>query len=238
MLFRYRYAKQFLRKGSVLDLGCGYGYIAALFEDYQYLGVDYYDNAVSFASQHCPGAEFRVMSVPPLDFQEGAFDNVICAEMIEHLPQDKALPLLKECYRVLKPGGILFLSTPNAENRLAKSPDHYVEYTRDQLRQMLTNTGFGILHQSGLSIDLLPHRYDKDSRFAKFRSGVYRRLTETPSGGQVGRGDDSRKNLIDGVGKGIKAGMRLVAVAGAKGIIYLGYLFPGWAEYQVWVCTK
>jgi len=108
MLFRYRYAKKFLRKGSVLDLGCGYGYTATLFEGYQYVGVDYYDEAVSFASQHCPGAEFRVMSVPPLGFEEWTFDNVICAEMIEHLPQEQAFPLLSECYRVLKPGGIFF----------------------------------------------------------------------------------------------------------------------------------
>jgi hypothetical protein len=110
---------------------------------------------------------------------------------------------------------------------------------------MLMGAGFRILHQSGLSIDLLPHRYDRDSRFSKFRSRVYRSLTETSSGDQMGSHDDpyeagisSRKKLISGVGQGIKAGMRLVAVTGAKGIIYLGWLFPRWAEYQVWVCSK
>ena len=50
-----------------------------------------------------------------IPFAEGLFDVVYCSHLLEHFPKDKAGGFLKECYRVLKPGGILRVVVPDLE---------------------------------------------------------------------------------------------------------------------------
>ncbi len=54
----------------------------------------------------------------PLPFAEGAFAAVYHSHLLEHLPRERALPFLQECYRVLCPGGIIRVAVPDLE-RLA-----------------------------------------------------------------------------------------------------------------------
>lgn len=65
---------------------------------------------------------FRHDLTRPLPFPTGAVEFVYSEHFIEHITRDQALSLLKECGRVLKPGGILRLSTPN----LKKLVDEYL----------------------------------------------------------------------------------------------------------------
>jgi predicted SAM-dependent methyltransferase len=51
----------------------------------------------------------------PLPFEGSTFDAVYHSHLLEHLPRAQALPFLRECRRVLKPGGILRLAIPNLE---------------------------------------------------------------------------------------------------------------------------
>ncbi|MEM7397046.1 MAG: methyltransferase domain-containing protein [Verrucomicrobiota bacterium] len=48
-----------------------------------------------------------------LPYDDAMFDFVLCSEMLEHLPANSVLPLLREMYRVLKPGGVLLATSPN-----------------------------------------------------------------------------------------------------------------------------
>jgi predicted SAM-dependent methyltransferase len=50
-----------------------------------------------------------------LPFDDASFDAVYHSHLLEHLPRDQALPFLRECRRVLKPGGILRLAIVNLE---------------------------------------------------------------------------------------------------------------------------
>jgi SAM-dependent methyltransferase len=51
----------------------------------------------------------------PLPFPDRHFDAVYHAHLLEHLPRTEALPFLRECWRVLKPGGILRVVVPDLE---------------------------------------------------------------------------------------------------------------------------
>lgn len=50
-----------------------------------------------------------------LPFADGAFAAVYHSHVLEHLPRERALPFLKECHRVLQPGGILRVAVPDLE---------------------------------------------------------------------------------------------------------------------------
>lgn len=51
----------------------------------------------------------------PLPFPDNSFDAIYGAEVIEHIPRDKVYPFLIEARRVLRPNGVLRLTTPNAK---------------------------------------------------------------------------------------------------------------------------
>lgn len=242
MAFRYRYARKHFTKGSVLDIGCGLGYGASFFTDgYAYTGIDYYDHAVAVASKDYPHARFVMMRVPPIDFPTATFDNLMCGEMIEHVEPAVALPLLKECHRILKPGGTLFLSTPNGANRKQRSPDHYIEYRVDQMRELLEQAGFSVQHQGGLSIDLLENRFDGRTSSSRFRSGLYRWVNGRKADASAGTGDPAAGPTAPAPRppvRLVKRGVKKMLTLAARTLVYTGYLFPSVAEYQVWVCRK
>jgi len=105
----------------------------------------------------------------PIKLPNESFDNVLCSELIENIDQKYALDLANEMYRVLKIGGTLFLSTPNVVNSGVIPPFHYIEYTTNQIKNILTNVGFAIEHQGGLWISTYKDRY-KQNAFSRLRS--------------------------------------------------------------------
>ena len=54
-----------------------------------------------------------------ISFPDGKFDVVYHSHLLEHFPRAQALPFLRECYRVLKPGGIIRVAVPDLE-RIAR----------------------------------------------------------------------------------------------------------------------
>jgi ubiquinone/menaquinone biosynthesis C-methylase UbiE len=107
--------------GTMLDIGCNNGNLAFLLrkqgvppEQLNYIGVDIAEKSIECAKHRdVPGAKFQVGSAHELDFSDESFDAVTLVEVIEHMP-DQA-HAIREATRVLKPGGLLLLSTPNAE---------------------------------------------------------------------------------------------------------------------------
>ena len=133
----YRYALEAVRGKRVLDAGCGEGYgtdmLAAVAA--QTVGVDLEEPVVRRAGALYPRARFETANLVALPYEDGSFDAVVSLQVIEHLhsPQE----FLAECRRVLAPGGVLILATPN---RLTFSPDglrnpfHTFEFAPDELR--------------------------------------------------------------------------------------------------------
>ena len=108
-----------------VDVGCSSGRITqALSDQFALLvGVDVDYEAIQFATG-LMGAEssswFAVASGGRLPFEAEHFDVAICAQVYEHVDDQQALA--DDIWRVLKPGGLCFLSGPN---RLAVMEEHY-----------------------------------------------------------------------------------------------------------------
>ena len=140
---RYDFSCQFSREATVLDLACGTGYgSAALAEKASTVyALDLSEEAVRYGKSNYaqPRIHFLVGDGRILPFGGARFDVVIAFEIFEHLADP--LPLLEDIKRVLKPEGVLLLSTPNRsiseEERLEPNPFHLQEYVLDEFFPIL-----------------------------------------------------------------------------------------------------
>jgi SAM-dependent methyltransferase len=130
-LARYRFAARFARASAhVLDAGCGSGYGAAEFSNAaSVVAMDISAEAVAHARQAFskPGVCFLQGACESLPFADRSFDLVVAFEVIEHL--ERWRQMLADARRVLRPSGVLLVSTPNkawyAESRAAAGPNPY-----------------------------------------------------------------------------------------------------------------
>ena len=123
-------------KGRVLEIGTGTGYgvdiIAPNAERYITL-----DKCRSEELGQMPSnVEFCQCAVPPLPFEDESFDCVVSFQVIEHIKRDKEF--VREVYRVLKPGGLFIVSTPNRPMSLTRNPWHVKEYNAEQFKNLLS----------------------------------------------------------------------------------------------------
>lgn len=124
-----------LVKGDVLEIGTGMGYGVEVVAPSatRYVTVD---KSCAYDVQLPANAEFRQMTVPPLDFADESFDFVISFQVIEHIKRDKEF--VAEVSRVLRKGGTFIVSTPNAPMSLTRNPWHIREYTAQELKDLLS----------------------------------------------------------------------------------------------------
>lgn len=111
----------------ILDVGCGDGFYLYLLSNLgiklHLFGSDLDPNALISAKQILAGKNIKLGQgdlMKGLSFKEGYFDKIIMSEVVEHLPND--VKGLKEVFRILKPGGVLCLSVPNANYPLFWDP--------------------------------------------------------------------------------------------------------------------
>lgn len=135
---RYTWAAGFCEGGRVLDAGCGVGYGAELLSQAgasEVVGVDNSEAAIELARNASDNVSYQVGDVRRLAFDDGAFDLVVCFEVIEHV--DEPLLVLDELARVLRPGGMLLVSSPNRDRYVPGNPHHRHEFTRPELQAAL-----------------------------------------------------------------------------------------------------
>jgi SAM-dependent methyltransferase len=92
----------------VLDVGCGRGFTGEVVRELggDYTGADFVVSRGGFRLAQADAAA--------LPFADGAFDIALCLDAFEHFPD--SLRAAREIRRVLKPGGVFFLSVPNYGN--------------------------------------------------------------------------------------------------------------------------
>jgi len=126
--FKNIYKKEELR---VLDLGCGRGeWIELVSENgFKALGVDIDDDML----QACKTLNLDVIHIDALEFLKKSPDDSFVVvsgfHIVEHLQFDVLQNLIKEALRVLKPGGLLILETPNPANIKVATVDFWLDPT-------------------------------------------------------------------------------------------------------------
>jgi ubiquinone/menaquinone biosynthesis C-methylase UbiE len=94
--------------GHVLDIGCGTGEFAPLFDRGNYCGIDISPAYISFARKTRKW-NFEVMDAKKLSFPEKSFDFVLIMAVLHHLNDEDASNVLKEAKRVVKDQGTVLL---------------------------------------------------------------------------------------------------------------------------------
>lgn len=117
-LHRYMLAREFCRGRDVLDVAAGEGYGSALIAQVatSVVGVEVDDDAVAHAAANYAAGQLRFLQgdARTMPVGDATVDVVISFETIEHLDgHDK---FLSEVRRVLRPGGVFIVSTPDRDN--------------------------------------------------------------------------------------------------------------------------
>jgi len=103
----------------VLDIGCGSGRLLELFSSLKhvsYFGLDASRKLIEIAQSNCKeytlqNVTFQVGNALELPYHDDFFDKVFCVATLQHVPSDEyRFTAVKEIYRVLRPGGKLFLT--------------------------------------------------------------------------------------------------------------------------------
>ncbi|UCF28875.1 MAG: class I SAM-dependent methyltransferase [Chloroflexota bacterium] len=99
--------------GRVLEIGCGLGHLLGwLVDQYEVYGTDINPWALIEACRNVPRGRFLLVSAEELEvFPDKVFQVVIAKHVVEHLENPEAA--ISEFSRVLAPGGLLLLATPN-----------------------------------------------------------------------------------------------------------------------------
>lgn len=183
---RHRFAavERWLPAGCqrLLDLGCGPGtFLGRLNRSAAYaLGLDLAPAQIDYAVHRygAPGREFRVADVRSLAL-EGSFDAVVSIEVIEHLPPGETRPFLDAIRRLLHPGGVVILTTPNYRSlwpllEWAVSVKGPVDYRRQHLNPFTPRRLRAALLAAGFEDVEIATFYV----LAPFLAGLSRRLAE------------------------------------------------------------
>jgi len=112
--------KIILKKNSPIFLNLGSG--PRGIKSVNWLNLDgFYDTNV----------EYRLDFSRPLPFEENSFEGIFCEHVIEHFDFENGGKLLSECYRILKPGGIIRIIVPHGRKILQgyfNAPDFISKY--------------------------------------------------------------------------------------------------------------
>ncbi len=123
--------------GNLLEVGCGEGRGIdwLLPKTKQYSAIDKIAPVVEQLKQKYPQGNFISGNIPPLSsYAENSFDSTVSFQVIEHIQDDRLF--LKEIHRVLKPGGLALITTPNRPMSLSRNPWHIREYTPIELTNL------------------------------------------------------------------------------------------------------
>lgn len=143
-------------KGKLLEVGCAVGFFLEIAQTsgWEVQGVELATWAGQYAREKTK-VNVTTGKLEDIKFPDSYFDAVVMIELIEHT-QNPAI-FLKEVYRILKPGGIILITTPNSKSIHAKIwqkkfqetfliPEHLFLFSIPTIQCILKLTNFKIIH--------------------------------------------------------------------------------------------
>lgn len=129
---RVKLSKKWIPKKTdkLLDVGCSFGHGANIFskEVKETYGIDPNEELLEIAKKNYPKITFRKASMENTTFTKEYFDVIIANDVLEHTPNE--IKSLNEMYRILKPGGILIITTPHKGLFSFLDIDNYTYYMK------------------------------------------------------------------------------------------------------------
>lgn len=154
---RHQIITHFARGGGrTLDIGCGSSVILQSLNNA--VGLDIQQNKLRYMRRY--DVPLVRASITALPFGDATFDCLVCSQVIEHIPADPAI--FTEFVRVLRPGGLLILGTPDYATigwRVIEplygffapggyKDEHITHYTNASLTEVATRHGFEVLEHA------------------------------------------------------------------------------------------
>ncbi|GAA1032152.1 MULTISPECIES: class I SAM-dependent methyltransferase [Amycolatopsis] len=157
---------------TVLEAGCGEGYGAGLIAQHarRVFALDYDVPTTEHVARRYPDVAVARANLAYLPLRDGAVDVVANFQVIEHLWDQDAF--LAECFRVLRPGGKLLVTTPN---RLTFTPDSDTPLNPFHTRELAPSELDGLLRAAGFTVAALNGLHHAETL----------RTTETRYGGSI-----------------------------------------------------
>lgn len=147
---RYNFAGRYVKGKIVLDISCGTGYGSCILYSNRakkVIGIDISKKVINFArtKYERKGLEFNIGNILNIDIHDNYFDLIVSFETIEHITNQKRA--LLEIQRVLKPNGLLLISSPNRKltsplksfDEPPNNPFHVIEYTMKEFTRLIRN---------------------------------------------------------------------------------------------------
>lgn len=150
---RFGSAPKGLRRGKILDVGCGDGLFLHLVQEegWEAHGLELGEEAVENAARH--GLKVHQGNLTDQIFEEETFDVIRLWSVLEHLPNP--CEAIREIYRILKPNGFLIIQVPNFKGLASKMlkakwsgldlPLHLFHFSPETLKKVLELNNFEVM---------------------------------------------------------------------------------------------
>ena len=162
----------------ILEVGCGGGAFLSFLEGkgHAAVGVDILGEAVRLAARAAPNSRVLEADAAELPFEDGAFDRLVSHHLVEHL--EDLGGALREWRRVLAPGAVMAICTPNRlypSPRIFDDPSHVHIYDRAELTRAVEGAGFRV--ESSMTV--FPHLW-RDRISVEVGVPLYRIFSRLP----------------------------------------------------------
>ncbi len=148
------FSKLLQKNAKVLDVGCGTGIPVAKFlveKGYDLTGIDISPEMVNLAEKNVPKGKFIRMDMTKMNFKRDAFDGVVAAYSLIHVPKEKHENLIKKVATILKTNGIFIFSVGIKEeefhSKFLEAEMFWSYYSPQKYLGLLKQEGFEILSE-------------------------------------------------------------------------------------------
>ena len=133
--------RHFPPDAAIVDLGCGTGWLGDHVASYT--GVERSPEAVEAGLARGRNLVLADLEDPPLPFPDASFDGAVLKDVLEHVHDPAAV--VGEARRLLRPDGLVFASSPDAQRWVWDDYTHVRPFTGRAYRKLFADQGFEVV---------------------------------------------------------------------------------------------